>query len=168
MRSKRLGFGALLAFGVLLAVAGCGEDAKQGANEDGSATGSASPADATPVPPAPELAPGVSRLSEGTFTSTMDPGGVSAFEPISLPLELGAETPSCASFVFAFGWRVIEPSPIADNGLVWRITRMGAPEEIGRGASGTATVGCGFVEAVNNSGARMTLSVHYLIGRLDQ
>ncbi|HEV8574601.1 MAG TPA: hypothetical protein VGR43_07820 [Dehalococcoidia bacterium] len=162
----RLAFLALIASVVLILIASCGDDAKEGAG--GSPTGSVTPADGTPAPPPPELAEGVSRLSEGTFTATIDPEGVSAFEPIALPLELGAETPPCESFVFVFGWQVVEPIPIEDAGLVWSVTRMGAAEEIARGASGTATVGCGFLEAVNHGDARMTLNVHYLIGRSDQ
>jgi hypothetical protein len=65
--------------------------------------------------------------------------------------------------VFTFTWQVAEAG--AGTGLVWQLTEMGAPREIGSGPSGSATVGCGFIEAINNGGERASINVRYLIGR---
>ena len=117
------------------------------------------------TPAAPQLEEGVSRIAEGAFSTALVPRAVSGFDPIDLPLEGGTETPPCAAFVFTFAWQVGEADSGAGTGLVWRLTEMGAPREIGSGPAGSATVGCGFIEAINNGGERVSINVHYLIGR---
>jgi hypothetical protein len=116
-----------------------------------------------PSPAAPELPEGVSRLAEGASSTALLPSAVTGFDPIDFPLEEGAEPPPCVAFVFAFTWQVAEPD--AGSGLIWRLTETGAPREIGSGPSGSATVGCGLIEAVNDGSERISLNVRYLIGR---
>jgi hypothetical protein len=111
------------------------------------------------------LEEGVARLAEGTFTTTLQAGAVSGFDPQKLPLEGTNEVPPCAALVFAFAWQVTQPVPADDTGLVWRLTEMGVPTEVGSGPVGTATIGCGFIEPVNTGDEAIIVNVHYLIGR---
>jgi len=119
----------------------------------------------TSAPVAPQLEEGVSRIAEGTFSTVLLPSAVSGFDPIDLPLGGDIEPPPCAAFVFTFSWQVSEAEAGAGSGLIWRLTELGAPREIGSGPAGSATVGCGFIEAINNGGERASISVHYLVGR---
>ena len=113
-----------------------------------------------------QLEEGASRLAEGAFSTALVPTAVSGFDPASLPLEGQREPPPCADFIFTFAWQVREATPA--EGLVWRINEDGVVREIATGASGDATVGCGFIEAVNTGSERVTLDVHYLIGQRGQ
>ena len=154
---KRLAATSLAVLVIILAIACGGDDeSTPGPTETAGAGG-------TPAPAAPQLEEGVSRLAEGTSSTALLPSAVSGFDPIDLPLREGVEPPPCAEFVFTFTWQVAEAG--AGTGLVWRLTEMGAPREIGSGPSGSATVGCGFIEAINNGGERASINVRYLIGR---
>jgi hypothetical protein len=135
----------------------CGGDDENTPEPTGTITGGTSAA------AEPQLPEGVSRLAEGASSTALLPGAVTGFDPIDFPLEEGAEPPPCSAFVFTFTWQVAESG--AGSALVWRLTDTGAAREIGAGPSGSATVGCGLIEAVNNGGERISLSVRYLIGR---
>ena len=157
---KHLSLPVLTALVVAVLAMACGGDDENAPAPTGTIAGGG-----TPAPAAPELEEGVSRIAEGAFSTALVPSGVSGFDPIDLPLEGEAETPPCAEFVFTFVWQVSETDAEAGTGLVWRLTEMGAPREIGSGPSGSATVGCGFIEAINNGGERASIDVRYLIGR---
>ena len=143
---------------VAVVATACGSDDENTTEPTGTITGGNSAAAAEP-----ELPEGVSRLAEGASSTALLPGAVTGFDPIDFPLEEGAEPPPCSAFVFTFTWQVAESD--AGSGLVWRLTETGAARDIGAGPSGSATVGCGLIEAVNNGGQRISLDVHYLIGR---
>ncbi len=116
-----------------------------------------------PSPPAPELGEDQTKLAEGTLVSTLLASGVASYDPTVFPLDGGATPPPCAGFVYLFNWQVTEPYPADSVALVWRTTRMDSTQEVGRGASGSATAGCGILEAKNDGGDRITVAVHYII-----
>jgi hypothetical protein len=93
-------------------------------------------------------------------------GGESyGFEPLDLS---DGDAPPCATFVFLFGWQVQDPYPPEGVDLAITSTRMGATETIGEGASGTATVGCGFIEVRNDSAFPISMEVRYAVARMTE
>ncbi len=155
----RLPIALVLCLGAVFATCG---DGQEGASSRESTAPTAT-GEKAPPPPLPELAAGLQRLSEGTFETTIQPGGRAGFDPLQLPLDTGVEQPSCAAFVFAFSWQVKDPYPPENVDVSWLSTRAGGPEEVASGASGTATVGCGFLETANNSTFAVTVQARYVI-----
>jgi hypothetical protein len=80
-------------------------------------------------------------------------------------LAAGETLPPCEQFAFVFAWQVVVPSdPASDVALFWKSAESGTPTEIGRGPTGTATVGCGQLTAVNEATEDVAVLVDYLIG----
>lgn len=136
-------------------------------SSDSGPAGSSSPGppsgtEKAPQPPAPTIQPGQRKIGEGSFTTAILPGATAGFDPLKLPLDTGVELPPCTAFGFDFGWQVKDPYPPADVNLVWRSSSM----EVGSGASGTASVGCGLLEAINKSAFKITLDAHYIIAEI--
>lgn len=119
---------------------------------------------AAPPPAEPPLGPGVTKIGSGTMTFVIAPNG--SFPVDGYALVQGAEPPPCAAFVFAFRWEITNPSPPGDASIAWEITRQDIRQEVASGAQGTATVGCGMLTAVNRSQTTLTVSVHYVQGRM--
>src|SRR5574341_824254 len=141
----------------ILLLAACGNG-----SESNTATSnpSATATEKAPAPPTPPVQPGAQIVAEGTLSSTIIPGGTARFDPLTLPLNTGAEAPPCESYVFSFGWLVTDPYPAENVDLRWQWAREGSSEEIATGASGTASLGCGFLEAVNRGASKITLEAH--------
>ncbi len=184
--------GLIIALMLALTVVGCGgggEDtptptATRTATVTPSATETASvaataPAAPSPVPsatPAPvptaeeaphappiELDPGVEERREEVTELTFLAGATVGLEPVQLA---GADFPSCATFVFAFSWQVREPYPA--DGVILRVfrTRMENKELLAEATSGSATVGCSFIEFVNASYVPITVELRYVVGAI--
>jgi hypothetical protein len=91
------------------------------------------------------------------------------FDPYAFALDAGEERPPCESFVFAFAWSVVVPeSPPPDIALSWQTSASGAPEEVARGAGGSADVGCGTLTAVNETDSDVAVLVDWLVGEVQQ
>ena len=120
-------------------------------------------------PPAPAFSSGVSKTAEGVLGFTLLPGVKNSFDPIVFPADPGLQQPPCPQFVFAFGWTVTDPYPPDNVSLTWRLNRQGqSVVDIGSGPTGSQTVGCGAIEAINNSPVNVTVSIHYLTGATGQ
>lgn len=117
----------------------------------------------TPTPRAPSLDAGVKKIGEGTMTFSLVPGSQFPVDGYGL-IQPGTTPPSCAAFVFAFTWQVTDPFPPGANRVTWRITRQDGTEDVGSGAAGTATVGCGQLTATNDGADAISVSVWYVQG----
>jgi len=116
-------------------------------------------------PPMPELGEGVREIGGKLITLAPSPGLVATLTPYDLQLAAGEQRPPCDRFVFAFGWQVVDPAePRADFQLGWTFDGGGGPQEIGRGARGTAKVGCGVIKISNETGEDISVDIHYLLG----
>ncbi|MGH9203024.1 MAG: hypothetical protein ACRD2A_17500 [Vicinamibacterales bacterium] len=147
----------------LILLMACSDDENNGAE-----TPTPSANAEAPAPPVPELEPSQHKIAEGTLTTTINSGAVSRFDPQELPLETGNALPACAAYVFAFGWQVSQPYPPDEVDIVWRTERMGEVAEVASGASGTASIGCGYLETVNNSSFTVIVDAHYLIAEISE
>jgi len=152
-------FSALL-LSLTIALAACGSGSE---GDTGTTSPSPTVVEEAPPPPTPAVESGAQVVAEGTLSSTIAPGGIARFDPLTLPLNPGAEVPSCESYVFSFGWLVIDPYPAEDVDLRWQWAKEDGAEEVGTGASGVATIGCGFLEAMNRTGSKITVEAHYVI-----
>ncbi|HET8943929.1 MAG TPA: hypothetical protein VFO59_04040 [Dehalococcoidia bacterium] len=186
-------FAVLIAVSVLV-IAACGDDDDDDGVENGSASPTASrspsatgadetpqaspdgtgqpslsptpaPTAAAPTPRPPSLAAGVRKIGEGTMTFTLLPEGEFPLDPLAL-IQPGTTAPPCAAFVFAFSWQITDPFPPGANTLIWRITRQDVTEDVGLGASGSDTVGCGQLMAVNDGPDTINVSVWYIQGEI--
>lgn len=120
---------------------------------------------AAPTPRPPVLEPGVAKIGEGTMTFSLLPEGEYRIDPLAL-IQPGTATPPCAAFVFAFSWQITDPFPPGSNQIVWRITQQDVTQDVGQGASGTATVGCGQLIALNDGPDTINVSVWYKQGEI--
>lgn len=188
MKSWSKIFAILIAVSALL-IAACGDDDDEAGNGSVSPTASGSPsatgADETPdaspdgtgqpagtpttqptgAAPTPALDPGVKKIGEGTMTFILIPGGQFPVDGLGL-IQPGTATPTCAAFVFAFAWQITDPFPPGSNAMTWRITQGDSTEDVGSGADGTATVGCGLLTAMNTGPATISVSVRYVQGEI--
>lgn len=176
-------------FAVALAACGDDDDTGDGASPSATESASASPSDGTsaspsatgggaatatpasggsPAPdaPVPVLDANTKKIGEGTISFVLVPGQSSPIDPIGLPLPAGATPPPCAAFVFSFGWQVTKPNPPGDAKVTFKIDRQGVVEQVASGASGTASVGCGLLTAVNEGDGEMSVSMHYFQGEI--
>jgi hypothetical protein len=114
-----------------------------------------------PEAPVPDVDPSLEVLNLGEVSLSVGPGATYGFEP----LDLADEAPPCAAFAFLFGWQVQDPYPPDDVELTITSTRMEATETIGEGTSGTATVGCGFIEVNNGSAVAISMQIRYAVAQ---
>lgn len=133
----------------------------------GAATATLAPS-GSPAPdaPVPVLDANTRKIGEGTISFVLIPGQSSPIDPIGLPLPAGATPPPCASFVFAFGWQITKPNPPGEAKVTFKIDRQGAVEQVAAGASGTSSVGCGLLTAVNEGDGEISVSMHYFQGEI--
>jgi len=147
-----------------LAIVACADEAA--APEDGAVGDEQSPQpESFARAPTPELGEGIKEIGGKRITLAPSPGLLVTLTPYELELAAGEERPPCDRFVFAFGWQVIHPaSPPADFNLEWTFEGADGPQEIGLGARGTANVGCGVIEILNDTGGDISVEIHYLVG----
>jgi hypothetical protein len=116
-----------------------------------------------PAAPAPEVDPSLEVLDTGELNLHIGAGQKYGFEPLELA---GLEPPPCAAFVFLLGWQVQDPYPPEGVALTIASTRMGSSETIDEETSGTASLGCGYVEVSNRSAFTISVQVRYAIARV--
>jgi hypothetical protein len=161
---------------LLFAASACGggDSGKASPGVNPSAVGTQAPTSGVPgstaapeaPPPAePKLADSLRKIGAGEFTRTIDTSQTYGFDPLSLPLDPGEDTPPCSSLGVTLTWQVIEPYPAEGVNLTWQLSRMGGPIAIARGPAGSTVVGCGLVELLNSSLTPITVHVRYAIGR---
>jgi hypothetical protein len=117
-------------------------------------------------PPSPVLAPGVQEIGRRTITLAPSPGSSYNLTPEDVQVGEG-ELPQCDRLVFAFGWLVTDPlEPAPDFGIAWTYTSVdGVAQEVGRGASGTAEVGCGLLTVENETASDVVVTAEYVVGQ---
>ena len=128
------------------------------------------PSEAVLAPPQPTLGDGVTQIGANRLSFAMSPGQVHQLDPYLLELPPGQERPACAGFVFAFTWLVLDPDsqePV-DTEIAWTFTRQEGSEEVARGTSGSATVGCGSLSPLNPGSRDVAVVMDYLIGSLEE
>jgi hypothetical protein len=123
------------------------------------------PTPEAPPAPVPRVDPSLEVLTTGAMNVTMGPGDTYSFDPVQLGINEGIEVPPCAAFTFLFGWQVQKPYPPEGVEIAFQWTRMGGGEEVDRGTSGQASVGCGSIEMSNNGAMNTTVQVRYAIAQ---
>jgi hypothetical protein len=127
------------------------------------AAGASPTSEQPPAAPVPDVDPSLEVLNLGEMNLSIGAGETYGFEPLDLA---EGEAPPCAAFVFLFGWQVQDPYPPEGVVLTVTSTRMGGTETLGEEASGTATIGCGFVEVANGSDFPISVQVRYAIAQM--
>jgi hypothetical protein len=116
-----------------------------------------------PAAPVPDVDPSLEVLNLGELNLNIGAGESYSFDPLQLADD---EEPPCAAFVFLFGWQVQDPYPPEDVELTITSTRMGSSEMIEGETSGTASVGCGFIDVTNESDYPISVQIRYAIARM--
>jgi hypothetical protein len=136
-----------------------------------SASPSATARPQTPLAPSPPtLGNGVKQIGANRVSFAMSPGQAHQLDPYQFELLPGQERPVCAGFVFAFSWLVLDPDsqePV-DTEIAWTFTRQEGSEEVARGTSGSATVGCGSLSPLNPGSKDVAVVMDYLIGSVEE
>ena len=160
---RRLGLASVLSL-LAVAVVACADEAS--APDEVGVGGEQSPGVGSIArPPAPDLGEGVREIGGRTITLAPSPGLVATITPYELELADGEQRPPCDRFVFSFGWQVVDPaSPPDDFQLVWTFNGGAGAEDIGLGARGTARVGCGVINILNETGQDISVDIDYLVG----
>jgi len=111
----------------------------------------------TPTLLPPALDPRLHLIGEGSVSLDVPPNGRQIVEPLALAQAFGAPPP-CAQFVFLFRWRLDGKAEVR-----WEGQLRGATVLVGSGNEGSASVGCMVIEAVNESGRRVTGDLRYFL-----
>jgi hypothetical protein len=150
-------------FALALAALACADEASAPTEDE-----EPSPIGAQPgvdQPPEPTLGEGVTELARKTIVIAPSPGIPYSLTPHEIELSEGGEPPPCDRFVFAFGWLVVDPpEPGEDFDLTWIFTGDGQTQEVGRGVSGVAEVGCGVLTVTNGTNQNISVAVEYASG----
>lgn len=115
-----------------------------------------------PQAPVPDVDPSLEVLDLGEISLSLEAGQTYGFEAQNLA---ATDAPPCAAFVFLFGWQVQDPYPPDDVSFAITSTRMEETETLGEEPSGTATIGCAFIEARNDSAFAITVQLRYAIAQ---
>jgi hypothetical protein len=119
--------------------------------------GGDSPPRPTPTILPPEISPALRVLGEGTLALDVAPGGRQLIDPVQISRELSSP-PDCASLAFLFRWRVHGRDELRFEGQL-----RGSVVAIEQGNSGSASVGCMVVEAVNDGDKPVTGDLRYYV-----
>ena len=111
----------------------------------------------TPTLLPPEISPALRVIGEGSLDLDVAPGGRQFIEPLKLAQAFGTP-PDCASLAFLFRWRVHGNGELRFEGQL-----RGSVVAVEQGNTGTASVGCMVVEAVNDSSKPITGDLRYYI-----
>ena len=111
----------------------------------------------TPTLLPPEVSPALRILGEGSLRLEIAPGARQLVEPLKLAKAFGTP-PDCASLVFLFRWRM-------DGAQEVRLESQfrGSVVAIEQGNSGSASVGCMVVEAVNDGKQTIHGDLRYFV-----
>jgi hypothetical protein len=111
----------------------------------------------TPTLLPPEISPALRVIGEGSLDLDVAPGGRQFIEPLKLAEAFGTP-PDCASLAFLFRWRVHGNGELRFEGQL-----RGSVVAVEQGNTGSASVGCMVVEAVNDSSKPIKGDVRYYI-----
>jgi hypothetical protein len=140
----------LLLAGLLLALAAC--------------VGNGQPGPARDTVPMPELDDGLRSLGSGVLDIALDPGQTRDLDPLNMAINLGITPPACADFVLAFTWGLRLPNPAGDAKVGFAGERMGGRFEVAAAApSGSATIGCALLQAVNESRVPVVVQLRFVV-----
>jgi hypothetical protein len=161
LRRERL---ALAVLAVLaLAVISCADEASAPTDESGESTPGI-PAGSNQAPE-PTLEDGFEEVGRSAIVIAPSPGLPYNLTPQEIGLATGGNPPPCDRFSFAFGWLVTDPPEQApDFDLVWSFAGNGQSEEVGRGPSGVAQVGCGVLTVTNGTGRDISVALNFVVG----
>jgi hypothetical protein len=120
-------------------------------------SGAGSEPDPTPTLLPPELSPALRVIGEGTLELNVAPGRRQLIDPLRLAAAFGTP-PDCASLAFLFRWRVDGGAELRFEGQL-----RGSVVAIEQGNSGSASVGCIVVEAVNDGDKPVTGDLRYYV-----
>ena len=125
----------------------------------GAGTAIASP---TPTPEPPhaaelEFGPDIKELYRDDTEIPIAAGASYGFDNLALAGKRGVQAPPCPAFAFLLSWQVRQPYPPEGVDLNIETLSMDNPTEIASGASGNVSVGCAYVQIVNNSDRVCTL-----------
>jgi hypothetical protein len=111
----------------------------------------------TPTLLPPEISPALRVIGEGSLDLDVAPGGRQFIEPLTLAQAFGPP-PDCASLAFLFRWRVHGNGELRFEGRL-----RGSVVAVEQGNTGSASVGCMVVEAVNDSSKQITGDLRYYV-----
>lgn len=111
----------------------------------------------TPTLLPPELSPALRVIGEGTVALDVAPGQRQFIEPLKLAATFGTP-PDCASLAFLFRWRVNGRDELRFEGKL-----QGSVVAIEQGNTGSASVGCMVIEAVNDGDKPVTGDLRYYV-----
>ncbi len=111
----------------------------------------------TPTLMPPEISPALRILGEGSLVLDVPPGQRQFIEPLKLAATFGT-SPDCATLAFLFRWRVNGKGELRFEGQL-----QGSVVAIEQGNSGSASVGCIVVEAVNDGARPITGDLRYYV-----
>lgn len=111
----------------------------------------------TPTLLPPEISPALRVIGEGSLHLDVAPGGRQFIEPLKLAQAFGTP-PDCASLAFLFRWRVHGNGELRFEGKL-----QGSVVAVEQGNTGSASVGCMVVEAVNDSSKPITGDLRYYV-----
>jgi hypothetical protein len=111
----------------------------------------------TPTLLPPEISPALRVLGEGTLALDVAPGQRQLIEPLKIAQALGTP-PDCAGLAFLFRWRVNGNAELRFEGQL-----QGSVVAIEQGNTGSASVGCMVIEAVNDSNRQVTGDLRYYV-----
>ena len=113
-----------------------------------------------------EFGPDIKELYRDDTEIPIAAGASYGFDNLALAGKRGVQAPRCPAFAFLLSWQVRQP--YAPDGLDLRIQTlsMDNPTEIASGAAGTVSVGCAYVQIVNNSDVDVTVEMRYGFGEV--
>jgi len=129
--------------------------------------GSAGSPTPTPEPPHAaelEFETGVKELYQDDTEIPIAAGATYGFDNLALAGKRGVEAPPCPAFAFLLSWQVRQPYPPDGVDLRVETLSLDIPTEMGSGTSGNVSVGCTYVQIVNDSDVDVSVEMRYGFG----
>ena len=157
-----------LTLGVLLSACDSGGPKPAATVSPGAGTAIASP---TPTPEPPhaaklEFGPDIKELYRDDTEIPIAAGASYGFDNLALAGKRGVQAPPCPAFMFLLSWQVRQPYPPDGVDLRIETLSMDNPTEIASGTSGNVSVGCAYVQIVNNSDVDVAVEMRYGFGEI--
>ena len=111
-----------------------------------------------------EFESGVKELYQSESEIPIAAGKTYGFDNLALAGKRGVEAPPCPAFAFLMSWQVRRPYPPDEVDLRIETLRLDIPTEIGSGTSGNVSVGCTYVQIVNDSDVDVSVEMRYGFG----
>jgi hypothetical protein len=125
----------------------------------------------TPTPQPPhaaelEFGTGTKELYQDDTEIPIAAAATYGFDNLALAGKRGVRAPPCPAFAFLLSWQVRQPYPPEGVDLRIETLSMDSPTEIASGASGNVSVGCTYVQIVNNSDVDVAVEMRYGFGEV--